>query len=108
MRSITMREQIAYQVVFAAIGLFVLLPLWSLVLMAFDGSIRGWPTEITLLPKQFTLDVFRKVWEQPAQTRSFLGLLRNSLIASGGAMVGAVALGTSMAYAFARFRFPCK
>lgn len=106
MRSITMREQIAYQVVFAAIGLFVLLPLWSLVLMAFDGSIRGWPTEITLLPKQFTLDVFRKVWEQPAQTRSFLGLLQNSLIASGGAMVGAVALGTSMAYAFARFRFP--
>jgi arabinogalactan oligomer/maltooligosaccharide transport system permease protein len=46
------------------------------------------------------------MWERPAQTLSFLGTLRNSLIVSGGAATLSVALGASMAYAFARFRFP--
>ncbi|WP_343411678.1 carbohydrate ABC transporter permease [Candidatus Amarolinea dominans] len=36
----------------------------------------------------------------------FLALLRNSLIVSAGAALLSVALGASMAYAFARYRFP--
>jgi len=74
--------------------------------MAFDASIKGWPIDFRLIPKEFTLAVFQQAWIKPAQSRSFLGLLQNSFIASGGAMVFSVILGTSMAYAFARFRFP--
>ena len=106
MRRIPLWQQIAYQAIFALVALFVLLPLWGLAQMAFDASIKGWPIDFRLLPKEFTLAIFRQAWEQPAQSRSFLGLLQNSFIASGGAMVLSVALGTSMAFAFARFRFP--
>ena len=106
MRKMPLWQQVAYQTVFALVALFVLLPLWGLAQMAFDTSIKGWPIDFRFLPKEFTLAVFRQAWEQPAQSRSFLGLLQNSFIASGGAMVLSVALGTSMAFAFARFRFP--
>src|SRR5512142_2818268 len=106
MHSLTRREQMLYQFVFGVVALFVLLPLWGIAQMAFDGSIRGWPIDFRILPKQPTLDVFLTAWEKPAQSLSFLYLLRNSLIASGGAMVLSIALGGSMAYAFARLRFP--
>ncbi|MDD1713397.1 MAG: carbohydrate ABC transporter permease, partial [Methanoregulaceae archaeon] len=57
-------------------------------------------------PEQFTLGVFQQVWDRPSQDLSFLGLLRNSLLVSGGAAVLSVGLGASMAYAFGRYRFP--
>ena len=50
--------------------------------------------------------MFIQVWQRAAQTLSFLGLLRNSLLVAGGAALLAVGFGTSMAYAFARYRFP--
>ncbi len=103
---VAQRQQIAYQLVFVLVALFVIVPLWGLAQMAFDGSIKGWPIDFRLLPKEFTLSVFQQAWNAPAQSRSFLGLLQNSIIASGGAMGLSVILGTSMAYAFARFRFP--
>jgi ABC-type glycerol-3-phosphate transport system permease component len=106
MRSIARWQQVAYQLIFALVGIFVLLPLWGLAQMAFDASLRGWPLEFHFFPKQFTLDVFAQAWNNPAQSRSFLGLLQNSFIASGGAMALSVVLGASMAFAFARFRFP--
>ncbi len=106
MRKVPLWQQMAYQLVFALIALFVLAPLWGMAQMAFDGSIKGWPIDFRIVPKEFTLAVFQQAWDKPAQSRSFLGLLQNSFIASGGAMVLSVILGTSMAYAFARFRFP--
>ena len=106
MRRVSRRQQVAYQAVFALVAVFVLLPMWGLAQMAFDASIKGWPIDFRILPKEFTFAVFQQAWDKPAQSRSFLGLLQNSFIASGGAMVLSVILGTSMAYAFARFRFP--
>jgi arabinogalactan oligomer/maltooligosaccharide transport system permease protein len=88
------------------VSLFVLLPIWGMAQMSLDGSLRGWPLEFRIWPKEFTLDVFRQVWERPAQTLSFLGALKNSLFVAGGAALVSVALGASLAYAFARFRFP--
>ena len=89
-----------------AVALFVLVPVWGIVYPAFDGSIKGHPSKFHIWPEQFTLDVFRETWERPSQTLSFLGVLKNSLLVAGGAAVSSVALGASMAYAFARFRFP--
>ena len=106
MRKVSLWQQMAYQFVFALIALFVLAPLGGMAQMAFDASIKGWPIDFRIVPKEFTVAVFQQAWDKPAQSRSFLGLLQNSFIASGGAMVLSVILGTSMAYAFARFRFP--
>lgn len=106
MRKLKWWQQLLYQLGFVLIALFVLVPLWGLAQMAFDGSLSGWPLEFRLWPKEFTLDVFRAMWDKPAQTLSFLSVLKNSLIVAGGAAVIAVAFGTSMAYGFARFRFP--
>jgi arabinogalactan oligomer / maltooligosaccharide transport system permease protein len=106
MRKLKWWQQLLYQLGFVLIALFVIVPMWGMAQMAFDGSLSGWPLQFRLWPKEFTLDVFRAVWERPAQTLSFLSTLKNSLIVAGGSAAIAVAFGSSMAYAFARFRFP--
>jgi ABC-type glycerol-3-phosphate transport system permease component len=106
MRKPRIWQQIAYQLGLALVGLFVLGPIWGMVRLALDGAIKGAPTEFCLWPQQFTLAVFRHVWDNPSQSLSLPGLLRNSLVVSGGAALSSVALGASMAYAFARLRFP--
>jgi ABC-type glycerol-3-phosphate transport system permease component len=106
MRKLPPRKQIAYQLALLLIGLFVLLPIWGMVQLALDAGIKGRPVDFRLWPEEMTLAVFQKVWQTPAQVLSFAGLLRNSLIVSGGAALTSVLCGASMAYAFARFRFP--
>lgn len=108
MRKLRGWQQVLAQVGLAVAGLFTLLPLLAMLRLAFDGSIKGAPAEFALLPKEFTLTVFQSVWQTPSQTLSFLGLLKNSVLVSGGAAAASIILGTSMAYAFARFRFPGK
>lgn len=105
MRKISRGQQVVSQILLALTGLFVLLPVWSLLRLALDGDLKSFPTELSLLPARFTLEVFVKVWHNPAQALSFTQLLGNSLIVAGGAALGAAALGAGMAYAFARFRF---
>ena len=99
-------EQALTQLALLAVALFVLVPVWSVVYLAFDGSVQGSPTAFYLWPQQFSLAVFARMWLHPAQSLSFLSLLQNSLLVSGGAALCSVALGAGMAYAFARFRFP--
>ena len=106
MRKLPLRKQIAHQLALLLIGLFVLVPIWGMVRLALDAGIKGRPVTFRLWPEQMTLAVFQKVWETPAQSLSFPGLLRNSLIVSGGAALASVLFGATMAYAFARFRFP--
>jgi ABC-type glycerol-3-phosphate transport system permease component len=106
LRRISLGQQLAYQITLALVGLFVLVPIWGMAQMAFDASIKGWPIQFQAWPKVWSLEVFRQTWEHPSQALSFLGLLRNSFIVSGGAALLSVTLGASMAYAFARFRFP--
>ncbi len=102
---LSISRQILTQCLLVIIGAFVLLPLWSMLRLALDGSLKAAPTEFRLWPVQPSLEVFSQVWQTPAQTLSFLGLLRNSLIIAGGAALASVVVGTSAAYAFARFRF---
>ncbi len=106
MRKINRWQQIAAQAGLLLIGLFVILPIWSLAQMAFDGSIMGWPLTFRFWPAQFSIQPFLDMWVHPAQSLSFLSALKNSLFVSGGAALLSVLLGASMAYAFARYRFP--
>lgn len=106
MHKLSFRRQLLHQFTLALVALFVLLPIWGMARLAFDGALTGAPIDFRIWPETFSLAAFRKVWHDPSQSLSFLGLLRNSLIVSGGAAVSSALLGTSMAYAFARFRFP--
>jgi arabinogalactan oligomer/maltooligosaccharide transport system permease protein len=99
-------QQILHQGALLLVACFVLLPVWGMAYLAFDAGVVGWPTSFRILPEQPSLAVFAQIWERPAQSLSYLGVLWNSLLVSTGAALLSVALGASMAYAFARYRFP--
>jgi arabinogalactan oligomer/maltooligosaccharide transport system permease protein len=108
MRKISLSRQVLTQAIFLLVALFILIPVWSTVRLAFDGSLRGRPTEFTWLPKEFSTEAFLTVLDRPYQSVEFSVLLRNSMIVSIGAAVLAILLGISLAYGFARFRFPTR
>jgi ABC-type glycerol-3-phosphate transport system permease component len=92
--------------ILALVAVWVLLPLWSLLWTAFDPTLKGYPSEFQLWPKEWSLSVISSTFAKPAQSLTFLGLLKNSLFVAGTAAAIAVVFGASMAYAFARMRFP--
>lgn len=106
MRKITFWRQLCTQLVLVVIGLFVILPIWGMARLAFDASLIGRPTEFRLFPKLFSFETVLKVLDKPYQSVDFSILLKNSLMVSLGAALIAIFLGASLAYAFARFRFP--
>jgi arabinogalactan oligomer / maltooligosaccharide transport system permease protein len=108
MRKITTLRQILTQAIFLLVSLFIFIPIWSTLRLAFDGSLRGRPTEFSFLPKEFSTEAFLKVLDRPYQSVEFDVLLRNSMIVSIGAAIFAILLGVSLAYGFARFRFPAR
>ncbi|MCX6056840.1 MAG: carbohydrate ABC transporter permease [Chloroflexi bacterium] len=106
MRKISFLQQLATQLSLTLVGLFVILPVWGMVRLAFDGTLKGRPTEFRLLPKIWSFDAFMQVLDKPYQSVDFQILLKNSLFVSFSAALIAIVLGMSLAYAFARFRFP--
>jgi len=106
MRKMSWREQVLTQLGLLVLGVFVLLPVWGMAYLAFDGGVKGWPISLRLWPETFTFAIFQNVWQQPAQSLTFLGALKNSLIVCLSSTALALVCGASMAYAFARFRFP--
>jgi arabinogalactan oligomer/maltooligosaccharide transport system permease protein len=106
MRKMSAVRQVITQLSLFVIGLFVILPVWGMTRLAFDGALRGRPTAFLFFPKQFTFATFLKVLDRPYQSVEFTILLKNSMVVSFGAALIAIVLGASLAYAFARFRFP--
>ena len=106
MRKIPLLRQVITQGIFLLVALFIFIPIWGTIRLAFDGSLIGRPTQFSFLPKEFSFAPFLKVLDRPYQSVQFEVLLKNSLIVSIGAAVLALVLGASLAYAFARFRFP--
>ena len=99
-------RQLGTQIALFIVGFFVILPIWGIVRLAFDGSLIGRPTEFRLLPKVWSFQPFLQVLNKPYQSVNFGTLLKNSLLVSFGAALIAIVLGMCLAYAFARFRFP--
>jgi arabinogalactan oligomer/maltooligosaccharide transport system permease protein len=106
MRKPTLFQQIASQISLVLIGLFVVLPIWSMARLAFDGSLKSRPVEFRLTPREFSIAPLLQVLDRPYQSVTFSNLLINSLTVSLGSASMAIVLGLSLAYAFARFRFP--
>ena len=106
MRKPKFTQQIVSQILLVLIGLFVLLPILSISRLAFDGSLKSRPVEFRFTPKEFSIAPLIKVLDRPYQSVTFSNLFRNSMVVSLGAALIAISLGFSLAYAFARFRFP--
>lgn len=106
MRKLPLLRQIMTQGIFLLVALFIFVPIWGTIRLAFDGSLIGRPTQFSFLPKEFSFDPFLKVLDRPYQSVKFGVLLKNSMIVSLGAAALALILGASLAYAFSRFRFP--
>src|SRR5215211_8241706 len=106
MRKRSVPQQLGTQFALILVGIFVVLPIWGIARLAFDGSLIGRPTEFRILPKVWSFEPFLQVLDKPYQTVNFETLLKNSLLVSFGAALIAMILGVSLAYAFARFRFP--
>jgi arabinogalactan oligomer/maltooligosaccharide transport system permease protein len=66
------------------------------------------PTTLQIIPKNATLEAYIKVLTRPyeAYPVPFVKLLFNSLFVAGGTALLSVALASTAAYAFSRFRFP--
>lgn len=94
------------QIGLALIGLYVLFPIWGILRLSFDGSLRSAPTEFRFFPKEWSLEPFLQILDKPYQSVEFITLFKNSMYISILATIAAVVFGTSMAFAFARFRFP--
>jgi arabinogalactan oligomer/maltooligosaccharide transport system permease protein len=99
-------RQIVTQIILTIIGFFVLIPIWGIARLAFDGSLKSRPTEFRFLPGQFSMETFFKALHHPYPSVDFNILLKNSLLVSLGAAILAVLLSASLAYAFARYHFP--
>jgi len=100
------RSKLLTQIGLIVIGIYVLVPIWGILRLTFDGSLRGAPTEFRFFPKEWSLQPLLQVLDRPYQSVEFLTLFKNSMYISIMATIAAVILGTSLAYAFARFRFP--
>lgn len=106
MHPLTLRGHLARQGFLVLVAIFVLVPIWVLVLIASDGSIVGYPDGFHPFPQQPTLDRFTDAFFRPGAVLDYPALLRNSLVVSVSAALMALLLGATMAYAFARMRFP--
>ena len=106
MGRLTAGGHLARQLFLVAVGIFVLVPIWVLVLMATDGSIIGYPSGFHPIPVEPTLERFSDAFFRPGAVLDYWGLLRNSLLVSVSAALTALVFGATMAYAFARMRFP--
>ena len=94
------------QMALCAVAAFVLLPIVTLGVIAFDGTLNSARIlEFRWLPRRFSLEPFRIAWTSPAQNQPFTQFLVNSLLLSGGSAALVLVGGASMAYAFARMRF---
>ncbi len=85
----------------------VLFPVIWILSMSLDPRDFSRPVGLTIVPPGATLKAYVQVLTNPSPNPvTFLQLLKNSLLVSGGTAFGAVVVGTSAAYAFSRLEFP--
>jgi len=99
MRKIKWWHQVLTQLILIVVAAYVILPIWGVGRLAFDGSLTSRPTEFRLLPKEFSMNSFLEVLDKPYQSVSFLTLFKNSMIVSVSAAFLAFILGASLAFA---------
>jgi arabinogalactan oligomer/maltooligosaccharide transport system permease protein len=85
----------------------ILFPVLWIISMSLDPRDFSRPQGLTIVPPGATLAAYFQVLAKPSPNPvTFLQLLRNSLLVSGGTALLSVIIGTSAAYAFSRLIFP--
>ena len=85
----------------------ILFPVLWILSMSLDPRDFSRPQGLTIVPPGATLASYLQVLTKPSPNPvTFLQLLRNSLLVSGGTALLSVIIGTSAAYAFSRLVFP--
>jgi arabinogalactan oligomer / maltooligosaccharide transport system permease protein len=96
-----------FQLILLVVLASILFPVLWIVSMSLDPRDFSRPQGLTIVPPGATLASYIKVLTQPSPNPvTFLQLLRNSLLVSGGTALLSVIIGTSAAYAFSRLIFP--
>lgn len=108
MHKLNWLKKLLTQIILILVGLYVIIPIWGAIRLAFDGALKSRPIEFRLFPEVFSFKPLLATLDRPYQSVDFSMLLRNSMIVSLGAALIALVLGASLAYAFARYRFPGK
>lgn len=86
------------------VSLLTFIPIWWVLLTAFDKRVSLVSTDFIIFPKNPTIDNFMEVLTHP----KFLMWLKNSFIFASGTTIFALTLATLSAYAYSRFDFPGK
>ena len=96
-----------FQLILLVVLASILFPVLWIISMSLDPRDFSRPQGLTIIPPGATLASYFKVLTQPSPNPvTFLQLLRNSLLVSGGTALLSVIIGTSAAYAFSRLVFP--
>lgn len=104
-RKMSLSQQIISQILCLLVLAIVLFPILWIISMSIDPRNISRPS--SLIPPGASLNAYQQVLSKPTPNPvSFLELARNSALLAIGVSVVSVALGTSAAYAFSRFRFP--
>jgi arabinogalactan oligomer/maltooligosaccharide transport system permease protein len=104
-RKMSLSQQIISQILCLLVLAIVLFPILWIISMSIDPRNISRPS--SLIPPGASMNAYQQVLSKPTPNPvSFLELARNSALLAIGVSVVSVALGTSAAYAFSRFRFP--
>lgn len=87
-----------------AVSIATIIPIWWVLLTAFDKRVSLVSTEFMVLPQNPTADNFLVVLSHP----NFAMWLKNSFIFASGTTIFTLILATLSAYAYSRFDFPGK
>ena len=94
-------QMFGLHVFFILICFLAMVPILYALSLSFSGSGSALSSGLSLLPKDFTLDNYRRIIEEKPFSRWFY----NSAVLSVWTMVIAIGLGMTASYAFSRYRF---
>ncbi len=102
---LSLRRQLALQLLCILIAVTVLFPIAWIVSMSLDTT-NARPTGLNLIPNNPSLDAYRTVLAKPTQNAvGFLQLAANSMFLAVIIAVMSVSIGVLAAYAFSRMKF---
>jgi len=104
-RALPLWRQLLIQVVCICILFSVMFPIMYILTMSLSSKTTR-PSSLELLPKEISFVAYKQVLDHPTGNPvSFIELLRNSILLSGGVGIVALLVAVTAAYAFSRFNF---
>lgn len=103
-RSSAFRSRIVIYILLVIAGVFAVFPVFWAFLMSTRPNVEIFKWPPTFLPKKFTLEAYRQVFENPTYLRFFLNSYVVAMVVTLSTVIVAILAG----YSFSRFNFPGK